>query len=196
MEKIPSPAMKSWPRKEILLTMTHKGTSDLQKLSREKRQKIREERREKSRALKRGMTTGVTEHGRNPPDSGHDWQEEGVDEEVSPMEEELWIEQWESLQLEIPQEVIPLSLTNPSTWIQAIVEEDLGIRAGEFGIWSWLDDELNDDNHLVIHWPEEVNRVTLQAYPSNRSIHLLYPTHEGAPPLPNTALENTENSDL
>ena len=36
----------------------------------------------------------------------------------------------------------------------------------------------------------------LQVYPSNRSIHLLYPTHEGAPPLPNTALENTEKYDL
>ena len=48
------------------------------------------------------MTTGVTKHERNPLESGHDWQEEGMDEEASPMEEDLWIEQWEALQLEIP----------------------------------------------------------------------------------------------
>ena len=44
--------------------------------------------------------------------------------------------------------------------------------------------------------PEKGNWVTLHAYPSNQSIHLLYPTHEGATPLPNTALDNTENLDL
>ena len=44
-----------------------------------------------------------------------------------------------------------MSPTNMSTRIQAIVEEDLKLRAGEFGIWSRLDDEINDDNHLVIH---------------------------------------------
>ena len=89
----------------------------MQKLEREKRQKIREERREQSRTLQRGMTTGVTEHGRNPPESGHDRQEECVEEEASPMEEDLWIEQRESLQLEIPQKIRPLSSTNPSTQI-------------------------------------------------------------------------------
>ena len=80
--------------------------------------------------------------------------------------------------------------------MQAIVEGDLRLRAGDCGIWSQLDDEVNDDNHLVIHRPEEENWVTLQAYPSNRSIHLLYSTYEGAPPLPNTTLENIEQSDL
>ena len=80
---------------------------------------------------------------------------------------------------------------NLSTRIQSIVEEDLRLRAGEFGIWSRLDDEKNDDNHLLIRRPEEGNWVTLQALPSNRSIHLLYPTYEGAPPLPNTVLEDT-----
>ena len=94
----------------------------------------------------------------------------------------LWIEQRESLQIEVPQEVRPLSPTNPSTRMQAIAEEDLRLRATEFGIWSRLDDEVNDDNHLVIYQLEEGNCVTLQAYPSNRSIHLLYPTHEGEPP--------------
>ena len=85
---------------------------------------------------------------------------------------------------------------NPSTRIQAIVEEDLRLRDGDFGIWSQLDDEKNDDNHLLIRWLEEVNWVMLQALPSNRSIHLLYLTHEGATPLLNIALENTENLDL
>ena len=65
------------------------GTSDLQKLERERRQKRREERREQSIALQRRMTTEVTEQERNLPESGHDRQEEGMDEEASPMEEDL-----------------------------------------------------------------------------------------------------------
>ena len=101
------------------------------------------------------------------PESGHDRQEEGVDEEASPMEEDLWIEQRETLQIEIPQEIRPLSPMNPSMRIQAIVEENLRLRVSEFRIWSRLDDEVNDDNHLVICRPEEGNWVTLQAYPSN-----------------------------
>ena len=59
-----------------------------------------------------------------------------MDEGASPMEEELWIEQQEALQIEVPQEIRPLSPTNTSIRIQAIVEEDLLLRAGEFGIWS------------------------------------------------------------
>ena len=90
-----------------------------------------------------------------------------MDEEASPMEEYLWIEQRKNIQIEVPQEVIPLSPTNPSTRMQAIVEEDLRIRAGEFGIWSRLDDEINDDNHLLIRRLEEGNWVMLQEYPSN-----------------------------
>ena len=50
------------------------------------------------------------------------------------MEEELWIEQREALQLEAPQEVKPLFLMNTSTQIQSIVEEDLKLGAGDFGI--------------------------------------------------------------
>ena len=83
------------------------------------------------------------------------------------MEEDLWIEHQEALQIEVPQEIRPLSPTNPSTRIQAIVEEDLRLRAGDFGIWSQLDYEVDDDNHLVIRRPEEGNWVTLQVYPSN-----------------------------
>ena len=96
-----------------------------------------------------------------------------MDEEASPMEEDLWIEQRKSLQIEVPHEIRPLYPMNLSTRIQAIVEEDLRLRAGEFGIWSRLDNEVNDDNHLVIHRPKEGNWVILQAYPSNRSIHLI-----------------------
>ena len=48
------------------------------------------------------------------------------------MEEELWIEQREALQLEVPQEIKPP--TDPCIRIQAIVEEDLRLGAGDFGI--------------------------------------------------------------
>ena len=83
------------------------------------------------------------------------------------MEEDLWIEQREALQIEAPQEVRPLSPMNPSIRIQAIVKEDLRLRAGEFGIWIRLDNNKNDDNHLLICQLEEGNWVTLQALPSN-----------------------------
>ena len=80
--------------------------------------------------------------------------------------------------------------------MQATIKEDLRLRAGEFGIWSRLEDKKNDDNNLLIRRPEEGNWVTLQALPSNRSIYLLYLTHEGEPPLPNIALESIENLEL
>ena len=107
------------------------------------------------------MSTRVADQERNLSESGHDRQEEGINEEASPMEEYLWIKQREALQIEVPQEIIPLSPRNLSTRMQSIVEEDLRLRAGEFGIWSRLDDEVNDDNHLVIHRPQEGNWVTL-----------------------------------
>ena len=72
--------------------MTHKGTTDLQRIEREKRLKRREERRERAIALQRGMSTRVTDQERNPPELSHDRQEEGEEEEASPMEEYLWIE--------------------------------------------------------------------------------------------------------
>ena len=64
--------MKIQPKKEIERTMTHKGTTDLQKVEREKRLKRREERRERTIALQRGMNTRVTDQERNPLESGHD----------------------------------------------------------------------------------------------------------------------------
>ena len=39
------------------------------------------------------MSTRVTDQEIDPLESGHDRQEEGMEEEASPMEEELWIEQ-------------------------------------------------------------------------------------------------------
>ena len=48
------------------------------------------------------MNTRVKDKERSLPESGHDQQEEGIDEEASPMEEYLWIEQREALQIEIP----------------------------------------------------------------------------------------------
>ena len=44
------------------------------------------------------MNTRVVDQEKNPPKSGHDRQEEGMDEEESPMEEDLWIEEREALQ--------------------------------------------------------------------------------------------------
>ena len=85
--------MRIRPKKEIERTVSHKGTTDFQKIEREKRLQRREERREKAIALQRGMSTRVTDQERNLPESGHDQQEEGMEEEVSPMEEDLWIEQ-------------------------------------------------------------------------------------------------------
>ena len=87
------------------------------------------------------MSTRETDQERNPPESGHDQQEEGVEKEASPKEEELWIEKPEALQLRAPHEGTTLSPLNPCTWIQTIVEEDLLLGAGEFGIWSQLDNE-------------------------------------------------------
>ena len=85
--------------------MTHKSTLYLQKIERENRHKRREELREQVVMLQRRMTTRVKEYEENPPYSFHDRHEYGVDEEVSPMEEYLWIEQCESLQNDISQNI-------------------------------------------------------------------------------------------
>ena len=57
---------------EIERTMSHKGTTDFQKIEREKRLQRREERRERAIALQRGMSTRVTDQEINLPESGHD----------------------------------------------------------------------------------------------------------------------------
>ena len=57
-----------------------------------------------------------------------------MEQEASPKEEEVWIEQPEALQLRAPDDGITLSPTNPYTRIQNIVEEDLRLRAGDITI--------------------------------------------------------------
>ena len=58
-----------------------------------------------------------------------------MEQEASPMEEKLWIEQLEALQLRDPNEGTTLSPLNPRTQIQTIVKEDLRLRVGDFSIW-------------------------------------------------------------
>ena len=125
--------------------MTHKGTSDLQKIEREKRQRRREEIREQAIMLQRRKVARVTEHEGNPPESGHDQQEEGVTNGGRFVDR-----------------VVRSSPTGNTLGGKTFIfdkskylnvghyEEDLRLRDGEFGIWSRLDDEVNDDNHLVI----------------------------------------------
>ena len=57
----------------------------------------------------------------NPLVSGHDRHEEGEEQEVSPKEEELWIEQPEALQIRAPNEGTTLFPLNLCTRIQTIV---------------------------------------------------------------------------
>ena len=94
--------MRSRPKREIERTISHKGTTDFQKIEREKRLQRREERRERAIALQRGMRTRVTDQERSLQELGHDRHEEGAEEEASPLEEYLCIEKQEALQLEVP----------------------------------------------------------------------------------------------
>ena len=67
--------------------------SDSQKIEREERHQKREARRERALELHRGRSPREIDKEENPLESGHDRHEEGVEQEMSPMEEELWIEQ-------------------------------------------------------------------------------------------------------
>ena len=102
----------------------------------------------------------------NPPESGHDRREEGVEQEVSYMEEEVWIEQPEALQTRAPDDRITLSPTNPHTRIQTIIEDDLRLRAGDYSIWSRLGKETYMRRHLIIRQFLEGNWVKFQEAPS------------------------------
>ena len=99
--------------------------SDIQKQERDERQQRREARRERADGLCRKQNPRATDCEENPLESGHDRQEEGVEQEVSPTEEEVWIEQPEDLQLTAPGEGTTLFPLNPHTRIQTIVEDDL-----------------------------------------------------------------------
>ena len=156
--------------------------SDIQKQERDERQQRREARCERAAGLSREQNPRETDREENPLELGHDRQEEGVEQEVSLREEEVWIEQPEALQLTAPSEGTTLLPLNPHTRIQTIVEDDLRIRAGDYSIWSQLGDDTYTGRHIVICRPFEGNWVTIQVAPSLQSIHLLLPTQEGAPP--------------
>ena len=98
---------------------------DIQKIEREERHQRREARQERALALHRGQNPRENDKEENPPESGHDRHEEGVEQEASPTEEEVWIEKLEALQLRAPNEGTTLSPLNPRTRIQTIVEDDL-----------------------------------------------------------------------
>ena len=99
--------------------------SDIQKIKREERQQRREARRERALVLHRGRSPRAIDQEGNPPESGHDRHEEGVEQEASLTEEELWIEHPEALQIRAPHDRTTLSSLNPHTRIQTIVKEDL-----------------------------------------------------------------------
>ena len=93
--------------------MTHKSTSDIQNIEWEKRRKQREEIRKQDGALqKERKLKMVTKTEGNPPNSSQDQQEEGVDEYMSPMDEDSWIEQGRALQVNIPETITPHSMLN------------------------------------------------------------------------------------
>ena len=70
----------------------YESMSNIQKLEKDERQQRREERRERGAGLRREQNPRENDREENPPESGHDRQEEGVEQEVSPTEEEVWIE--------------------------------------------------------------------------------------------------------
>ena len=73
--------------------VSYESMSDIQKIEREERHQRREARRERSLELHRGRNPRENDQEESPPKSGHDRHKEGVEQEASPKEEELWIEQ-------------------------------------------------------------------------------------------------------
>ena len=71
----------------------YESMSDIKRIERDERQQRREARCERADELCREQNPRETDRDENPPESGHDRHEEGVDEETSPKEEEVWIEQ-------------------------------------------------------------------------------------------------------
>ena len=90
---------------------------EIQKIERDERHQRREARRERALELHRGKNTRENDQEENPQESGHDRIEEGMEQEASPKEEELWIEHPEALQLRAPNEGTTLSPLNPHTRI-------------------------------------------------------------------------------
>ena len=67
-------------KRKIKRIVSHNGMSNIQKIEREERQQRREERRERALVLHKGMSTRATDQERNPTESVHDRQEEGMEE--------------------------------------------------------------------------------------------------------------------
>ena len=155
----------------------YESMSDIKRIERDERQQRREARQERAAELQRNPRE--TDHDDVPPESGHDRRREGEEEEGSPKDDEMWIEQPEALQLIVPDEGVTLSTVSPRTRIQTIIEDDLRLRAGDITLWSRLGDEPYPGRHLVIRRPIEGNWVTFQTAPSFWSIHLLLSTVEG-----------------
>ena len=99
--------------------------SNIQKIEMEERHQRREARQERALEIHRGRNPRENDREESLPESGHDRHEEGMEQEASPKEEELWIEQPESLHLRAPNEETTLSPLNPRTRIQTIIEEHL-----------------------------------------------------------------------
>ena len=110
--------------------------SDIKKIERDEKQQRREARREREAELQQRQNPRETDREEIPLESGHDQHGEGVEEESAPKEEEVWIEQPEALQITVPDQGVTLSLVNPRTTIQTIIEDDLRLRAGDITIWS------------------------------------------------------------
>ena len=89
--------------------------SDIQKIERKERHQRREARRERALELHRGRNPRENDQEENLPKLGHDRHEEDVEQEASPKEEVLWIEQPEALQLRAPNEGKTLSPLNLHT---------------------------------------------------------------------------------
>ena len=97
--------------------VSYESMSDIQKIKTDERHQRREARRERALELQRGQNPRENDKEENPPKSGHDRHEEGVEQEASPKEEELWIEKAEALQLRAPSEGTTLSPLNLRTRI-------------------------------------------------------------------------------
>ena len=91
--------------------------SNSQKVERDERHQRREARCERALELHRGGKPRENDQEESPLESGHDRQKDGMEQEMSPKEEELWIEQLEALQLRAPNEGATLSPLNPRTRI-------------------------------------------------------------------------------
>ena len=74
------------------MIVLYESMSDIKIIERDERQQRREARRERADEMPREQNPRETDHDEIPPESGHDRQEEGVEEETTHKNEEVWIE--------------------------------------------------------------------------------------------------------